>query len=91
VPIPQIASLAKDLSARAVAISVSSSSKGPSTAAALRRLREALPRRILLITGGEGAPASRAGIDSMGSLRELDAWGRRVATGLPVAGNEPTA
>jgi len=91
VPIPQIASLARDLSARAVAISVSSSSKGASAAAALRRLREALPRRTLLITGGEGAPASRAGIDSIGSLRELDAWGRRVAAGLPVAGNDHSA
>ncbi len=92
VPIPQIASLAKDLSARAVAISVSSSSKGASTATALRRLRDALPRRALLITGGGGAPASRAGIDSIGSLRELDAWGRRIAAGLPVAaGNGPSA
>ena len=91
-PIPQIASLAKDLSARAVAISVSSSSKGSSTATALRRLRDALPRRTLLITGGEGAPPSRPGIDSIGSLRELDAWGRRIAAGLPVApGNGPRA
>jgi methanogenic corrinoid protein MtbC1 len=92
VPIPQIASLARDLSARAVAVSVSASSKGASTATALRRLRDALPRRTLLITGGEGAPASRAGIDSIGSLRQLDDWGRRVATGLPVAaGNGPSA
>ncbi len=90
VPIPQIAALARDLSARAVAISVSSSSKGSSTATALRRLRDALPRRTLLITGGEGAPSSRPGIDSIGSLRELDAWGRRIAAGLPVApGNGP--
>ena len=91
VPIPQIASVARELSARAVAISVSSSSKGASAAAALRRLRDALPRRTLLIAGGEGAPASRAGVDSIGSLRELDAWGRRIATGLPVAGNAPSA
>ena len=92
VPIPQIASLAKDLSARAVAISISSASKGASTATALRRLRDALPRRTLLITGGEGAPARRPGIESIGSLRELDAWGRRIAAGLPVAaGSEPPA
>jgi MerR family transcriptional regulator, light-induced transcriptional regulator len=92
VPIPQIASLARDLSARAVAISVSSSSKGTPAASALRRLRDALPRRTLLITGGEGAPAARAGIDSIGSLRGLDAWGRRIAAGLPVApGGGPSA
>jgi MerR family transcriptional regulator, light-induced transcriptional regulator len=92
VPIPQIASLARDLGARAAAISVSLSSKGPATGTALRRLRDALPRRVLLITGGEGAPASRPGIDSIHSLRELDAWGRRAAAGLPVgSGHEPTA
>jgi methanogenic corrinoid protein MtbC1/DNA-binding transcriptional MerR regulator len=84
VPIPQIASLARDLSARVVAISVSASSRG-TAAHALRRLREALPRRTLLITGGEGAPAPRPGIEAIGSLRDLDAWGRRVAAGLPAA------
>jgi methanogenic corrinoid protein MtbC1 len=91
VPIPQIASLARDLSARAVAISVSASTKGTATAAALRRLREALPRRVLLVTGGEGAPGSRPGVDSIPSLRELDAWARRAAAGLPVGGAEPSA
>ncbi len=91
VPLPQIASLARDLAARAVAISVSSSTKGAATATALRRLREALPRRVLLITGGGGAPAPRPGIDPVPSLRDLEAWGRRVAAGLPVAGNAPSA
>jgi methanogenic corrinoid protein MtbC1 len=84
VPIPQIAALARDLSARAVAVSVSTATKGAASAAALRRLREALPRRVLLVAGGEGAPASRPGIDAVPSLRELDAWGRRVTAGLPV-------
>ena len=91
-PIPQIAAVAREISARAVAISISSSSKGTSAASAVRRLRDALPRRTLLITGGEGAPAGRAGIESIGSLRELDAWGRRAAAGLPVApANGPLA
>jgi MerR family transcriptional regulator, light-induced transcriptional regulator len=89
VPIPQIASLARDLSTRAVAISVSSATKGAPSATALRRLREALPRRVLLVTGGDGAPPSRPGVDSLRSLRDLDAWGRRAAAGLPVgAGHE---
>jgi methanogenic corrinoid protein MtbC1 len=84
VPVPQIASLARDVAARAAAISVSSATKGTASANALRRLREALPRRVLLLVGGDGAPASRAGIESLHTLRELDAWGRRIAAGLPV-------
>jgi methanogenic corrinoid protein MtbC1/DNA-binding transcriptional MerR regulator len=84
VPIPQVAALARDLAARAVAVSISSATKGTGSATALRRLREALPRRVLLVAGGDGAPASRPGIDSGRSLRELDAWGRRVTAGLPV-------
>jgi MerR family transcriptional regulator, light-induced transcriptional regulator len=84
VPIPQIASLARDLGARAVGISVSSATKGAASAAALRKLREALPRRVLLVAGGDGAPPSRPGAKSVHSLRDLDAWGRRVAAGLPV-------
>ena len=92
VPIPQIASLARDLAARAVAISVSSATKGAASAAALRKLREALPRRVLLVAGGDGAPAARPGIESLHSLRDLDAWGRRLAAGLPVgAAPEPAA
>jgi hypothetical protein len=84
VPIPQVASLARDLAARAVAISVSSATKGPASAAALRKLRDALPRRVLLVAGGDGAPAPRTGAESVRSLRDLDAWGRRLAAGLPV-------
>jgi hypothetical protein len=48
----------------------------------LRRLRAALPRRVLLVVGGEGAPAPKPGIEVVSSLRELDAWGRRLALGL---------
>ncbi len=84
VPPPQVASLARDLSARAVAVSVSSATKGAASAAAVRRLREALPRRVALVVGGEGAPAPRAGIEVFTDLRALDAWGRRLAAGLPV-------
>ena len=85
VPVPQIASLARDIGARAVAVSVSTATKGPASTAAVRKLREALPRRVLLVVGGEGAPASRPGVDVVTSLRDLDAWGRRLAAGLPVA------
>ena len=84
VPVAQVASLARDLAARAVAVSVSSATKGAASAATLRKLREALPRRVALVVGGDGAPAVRAGIDAQPSLRDLDAWARRLAAGLPV-------
>jgi MerR family transcriptional regulator, light-induced transcriptional regulator len=90
VPVPQVASLARDLTARAVAISVSTATKGAGTVASLRKLREALPRRVLLLVGGDGAPASRPGIECVHSLPEVDSWGRRLAAGLPVGGvHEP--
>jgi methanogenic corrinoid protein MtbC1 len=85
VPIPQLATLAVELPVRAVAVSVSRASAGAETAALLRRLRGALPRRVRLLTGGRGAPASRVGIELVSSLRALDAWGRRLALGLPAA------
>lgn len=84
VPVAQVAALARDLNARAVAVSVSIASRGPASAAALRKLRESLPRKVALLAGGEGAPAGRPGIDTATSLRELDAWGRRLSSGLPV-------
>lgn len=84
VPVAQVASLVRDLGARAVAISVSSATKGAGTLAMLRKLRDALPRRVLLVVGGDGAPASRPGIESLRTLPELDALGRRLAAGLPV-------
>jgi MerR family transcriptional regulator, light-induced transcriptional regulator len=83
VPVPQISSLARDIGARAVAVSVSLATKGPATAGALRKLRASLPRRVLLVVGGEGAPSARPGIDAITDLRELDGWGRRLAAGLP--------
>jgi MerR family transcriptional regulator, light-induced transcriptional regulator len=84
VPLAQVASIARDLAARAVALSISSATKGPASATALRRVREALPRRVALVTGGDGAPAARPGIDAVRSLRDLDAWGRLLVAGLPV-------
>jgi MerR family transcriptional regulator, light-induced transcriptional regulator len=89
VPPPQVVSLARDLSARAVAISISAASRSAAATAALRKLRDGLPRKVVLLVGGEGAPAGRPGIDTATSLRELDAWGRRLTTGLPVVAVHP--
>jgi hypothetical protein len=87
VPFQQIATLARDLSARAVAISVSVASRGSATTAALRKLREELPRRVLLVVGGDGAPSARPGVTTFSNLRDLDVWARRFAAGMnPPAG-----
>jgi len=86
VPPPQLTSLAADLGARAVAVSVSSSSRGSATTAAIRKLRRSLPPRVALVVGGDGAPRAQAGIDVVRSLRELEDWGRRLVAGrLPAS------
>jgi methanogenic corrinoid protein MtbC1 len=85
VPVAQVAALAHDLAARAVALSLSSATKGAASAAALRKVREALPRRVALVAGGDGAPGARPGIETVHGLRDLDAWGRQLVAGLPLA------
>ncbi len=82
VPVAQTVALARDVGARAVAVSISLSSRGATALAGLRRLRDALPKRVLLIAGGEGAPSGKPGVETVGSLRDLDAWGRKLASGL---------
>ena len=78
VPIAQVATLAKDLDARAVAVSVSLATRGKNTTAQLARLRSLLPRRITLLVGGEGAPRPRPGLEIMQDLGALEAWGRQL-------------
>jgi methanogenic corrinoid protein MtbC1 len=85
VPVPQIASLARDLNGRAVAISVSVATRGASTNAQLRRLRRLLPRRVALLVGGDGAPRARPGMEVFSDLRGLEAWGRRIAASSRLA------
>lgn len=78
-PVGELASLARELSLDAVGISVSASSRGAKTASTLRVLRQRLPRRVALLTGGDGAPEPRSGIEAFHDLRGLDAWARSVA------------
>jgi methanogenic corrinoid protein MtbC1 len=85
VPIPQLATLARELPVRAVAVSVSRAAPSAAAGSLLRRLRASLPRRVRLLTGGSGAPPPRPGIERVTSLRELDSWGRGYALGLPPA------
>ncbi len=78
VPTTQIASLARDLNARAVAVSISSISRTPASTTHLKNLREELPRRVALLVGGDGAPKPREGLEVIRELRKLDDWGRRL-------------
>jgi methanogenic corrinoid protein MtbC1 len=76
-PLADIAALARDVSSRAVGISVSRHTRGSATARQLTRLRALLPHRMGLVVGGEGAPRARAGVRVIQDMEELDAWGRR--------------
>ena len=78
-PPPEVAALARDLRARAVGISVSVATGGSATVRRLRALRSLLPKRTLLLVGGEGAPQTDHGVTPMRALEELDAWARQVS------------
>ena len=81
VPPPQLASLATDLGARAVALSVSSATKGSGTQTSVRKLRQRLSPRVALVVGGDGAPRPQPGIEILQSLHELEDWGSRLSAG----------
>ena len=76
VPLSEMATLAHDLPARAVAISVSLATRGAATNRKLHKLRNVLPRRVRLLVGGEGAPKALGGAEVFTDLGGLDAWGR---------------
>lgn len=82
VPPAQIVSLASEQEARAVGLSVSTHTRGAATNAAIRKLRERLPRKTALQVGGEGAPRSAEGVDVIRSLGDLETWGRGLAAGV---------
>ena len=81
-PVEQIAALAREAPIAAVALSCVQP-RGRSAAAAVRALRQRLPRRVPLILGGAGAPpaARQAGVEHLSDLADLDRWLRsRTAT-----------
>lgn len=81
-PVEQIAALAREAPIAAVALSCVQP-RGRSAAAAIRALRQRLPRRVPLILGGAGAPpaARQAGVEHLSDLADLDRWLRsRTAT-----------
>lgn len=71
VPPEQVAATAAETGARAVALSVSAVSAGPESTARLAWLREALPARVPLFVGGEGAPGATPGIDTLASFERF--------------------
>ena len=77
-PVPDMVTLARDLGARALALSVAASARKPRTAALLRRVREMLPRRTALLVGGEGAPAPSPGVRVFADLPSLEGWARGI-------------
>jgi methanogenic corrinoid protein MtbC1 len=78
VPTPQIAQVCRDVQARALALSVSSSTGGAATVAKLRRLRQTLPRRVSMIVGGTGASEVGAGVEVVQDLQALDVRARAI-------------
>jgi methanogenic corrinoid protein MtbC1 len=79
VPAHEIASVAGDLSARVIAVSLSEASRRAPMRAQVRRLRRLLPARVTLLVGGAGAPKPRAGLQILTDLNELQDYGRRLA------------
>jgi methanogenic corrinoid protein MtbC1 len=80
VPPTQIASLARDLNARAVAISVSIANRGEPMMGQITFLRSLLPRRVILVLGGAGAPGAQPGLKVIQELAEVEEWGRHLVT-----------
>jgi methanogenic corrinoid protein MtbC1 len=80
-PPPQLVLLATDLGAQGVGLSVSVSTRGGTTPSAIRRLRERLPSKVVMVVGGDGAPRPQPGVEVLRSLRELEVWGRDLLAG----------
>ena len=72
VPAREIVSVAKDLAARAVAVSISVANRGDTMTAQLVQLRSLLPKRVTVVVGGDGAPRPRSGIMVLHDLTALD-------------------
>lgn len=78
VPPDQIARLARERHARGVAVSVSAMHRGEASKRGLEDLRRLLPRRSLLLLGGEGAEAMPGAI-LVPELRQLEQWSHDLA------------
>jgi methanogenic corrinoid protein MtbC1 len=80
VPVAEVATLAKDLGAGAVALSASSATRGARTNGHIGRLRKMLPKRVRLVVGGDGAPKAAPGVEAIQNLSALEAWARHLSS-----------
>jgi methanogenic corrinoid protein MtbC1 len=78
IPPPELGRLARELGARAVAISVSEASEGGATRRHLTKLRESLPRQVQLLIGGKGAPAGRGDMVMFDDFAGLARWAQSL-------------
>jgi methanogenic corrinoid protein MtbC1 len=78
IPPPELARLARELGARAVAVSVSEAADAAAVKRHLTRLRDELPRTVQLLVGGRGAPAGRTDVVTVDDFAALDRWARSL-------------
>lgn len=79
-PVREVAAFARELHARVVVISTSSA-HAATAPRLLRALRRALPRPMLVVAGGRGAPASIPRVEHIADFDALDARLGRVLRG----------
>lgn len=78
IPPAELGRLAREMGARAVAISVSRASDVAAVTRQLTELRDALPRQVHLLVGGQGAPAGRADIVTVDGFGGLVRWAQAL-------------
>jgi len=78
IPPPELGRLARELGARAVAVSVSEAADGAEVARHLTALGDTLPRAVQLLVGGRGAPAGRTDVVTVHDFAALDRWARSL-------------
>jgi MerR family transcriptional regulator, light-induced transcriptional regulator len=78
IPPAELGRLARELGARAVAISVSAAADGAAVKRHLARLSEALPRHVHVLIGGRGAPAGRPDIVTVDGFAGLERWAQAL-------------
>jgi len=79
VPVPELASVAADVGAGAVGLSVSIATRGARTAKVIEKVRSLIAKRTRLVLGGAGAPAGVSGTAVVGDLPSLAHWATTLA------------
>jgi methanogenic corrinoid protein MtbC1 len=74
IPPAELGRLAREMGARAVAISVSEAADGAAVKRHLTKLRETLPRTVQVLVGGRGVPAGRADVTTVDGFAALVRW-----------------